>query len=75
MLTKKQDFIKTTTDDFDPAIIIGKTIQSLSTMRREDEADFIKITFSDDSSLEFYLNKNPDIFYMEPEIWVQNKID
>ena len=43
MLTKKQDFIKTTTDDFDPAIIIGKTIQSLSTMRREDEADFIKL--------------------------------
>lgn len=70
-MTSKQELTQQTTDDFDPAILIGKRIDSLVTLRKKDEPDFIRIRFSDSSSIEFYLNKNPDIFYMEPEQWSQ----
>lgn len=73
MLNKYNLFAQQTTDSFDPAILIGKQIFGITITRRKEENDFIKILFSDDSYIEFFLNTTPDVFYMEPEIWSRNE--
>lgn len=65
----KENFmtITETAERFDPAILIGKQIESITTTRNKTGVDFVKISFTDSSYIEFYLNADPEVFYVYME--------